>query len=318
MGELVRGCRHAVFLGGAAASWGVATVISKRAVDEIPPLTLLPVQLTVSVAVLALVIWVGRQPVGWTPQLRRLGALGVLNPGLSYAIGLLGLAHITASMSVLLWAVEPVLILLLARAVLRERISRPIAMATTLAVGGVLLVVAQSDTHGDLPGVLLTLAGVAACAAYTVICRKLLADDTTLTVVIVQQTAALVFAIVVFATVHLAFPADPVPGHVSGWAWLSAITSGALYYAIAFWLYLTGLRHTAASTAGAFLTLIPVFGVAAGHLLLAERLTIRQWVGASVIVGAVATVALLTGHPQQTTRPKRRTGRFGLRKRRAT
>lgn len=37
----------------AAACWGGATVISKRAVEEIEPLTLLPLELRVSVAVLA-------------------------------------------------------------------------------------------------------------------------------------------------------------------------------------------------------------------------------------------------------------------------
>lgn len=36
-----------------------------------------------------------------SPGLLRLGALGVLNPGLAYALSLLGLAHITASLSVL-------------------------------------------------------------------------------------------------------------------------------------------------------------------------------------------------------------------------
>ena len=29
----------------AAACWGIGTVVSKRAIDEIPPLTLLPIQL---------------------------------------------------------------------------------------------------------------------------------------------------------------------------------------------------------------------------------------------------------------------------------
>ena len=37
----------------AAACWGIGTVVSKRAIDEIPPLTLLPIQLAVSLAVLA-------------------------------------------------------------------------------------------------------------------------------------------------------------------------------------------------------------------------------------------------------------------------
>jgi hypothetical protein len=45
------------------------------------------------------------------------------------------------------WAIEPVLIMLLARAVLRERIGRLLALAMADAVGGVRLVVAQSDAR---------------------------------------------------------------------------------------------------------------------------------------------------------------------------
>jgi probable blue pigment (indigoidine) exporter len=288
----LRGYRHAFFLTGAAAAWGVATVISKRAVDEIPPLTLLPVQLAVSVTVLLLVTWLQRQPVRWSPQLPRLAALGVLNPGVSYALSLLGLAHITASLSVLLWAVEPLLILLLARWLLHDRITRPTAVAMACAVGGVLLVVAQGGAGGAALGVALTLTGVVACAAYTVICRRLLADDAALPVVMVQQCSALIFAVGLFAVANLTGQTPPLE-HVSAWGWISAAASGALYYAAAFWLYLSGLRQVTASVAGIYLTLIPVFGVAAGYLLLSEHLTPRQWLGAALVTTSVAALTIV-------------------------
>ena len=44
----------------------------------------------------------------------QLAWLGVLNPGVSYALSLAGLQRITASASALLWALEPILILALA------------------------------------------------------------------------------------------------------------------------------------------------------------------------------------------------------------
>lgn len=112
------GHRSVLSLTAAAASWGVATVISKRAIEEIPPLTLLPIQLGVSVEVLAVLV----RSQGLLARLasRRLGLLGILNPGVSYALGLVGLAH-TASLSVLLWATEPLLILGLAWWLLGKR-----------------------------------------------------------------------------------------------------------------------------------------------------------------------------------------------------
>lgn len=292
MFDIPRGYRHALFLTGAAACWGIATVISKRAVDEIPALTLLPLQLAVSVITLLVLTRIQGLRVIWSPDLRRLGALGVLNPGISYTLSLLGLAHITASLSVLLWTVEPLLILVLARWLLRDQITWPLAIAMAGAFSGVLLIVVESGTGGAALGVALTLAGVGACAVYTVICRKLLADDSTLTVVLIQQGCALVFAVALLAVAHLAGARLGVV-HVSAWAWLSAATSGVFYYAIAFWLYLNGLRRVPAAVAGMFINLIPVFGITAGYLLLAERFSARQWLGASVVVAAVYTTTLI-------------------------
>jgi len=300
MFNTLRGYRHALFLTGAAGCWGIATVLSKRAVEEISPLTLLPIQLCVSVV--TLMIWTRVQGVRvvWSPGLRRLAALGLLNPGISYTLSLLGLAHITASLSVLLWTVEPLLILLLARWLLRERVTRPLAFAMVTAFGGVLLIVVQSGTGGAALGAALTLAGVTACAAYTVICRKLLAEDSTLIVVMAQQACALVFAVALFTAAQLAGTRLGV-AHISAWAWLSAVTSGVFYYAIAFWLYLTGLQHVPAAVAGIFINLIPIFGVTAGYLLLTERFTGRQWLGAGIVVVAVYAAILPPSRPDRNT-----------------
>ena len=282
--------RFSLSLTAAAAAWGIAAVISKRAVAEIAPLTLLPIQLAVSVAVLAMAMTIRRVGLSCSPQLRRIGVMGVLNPGVSYALSLVGLTYITASLSVLLWATEPLLILMLAWWLLGDRITKPLVMSVAVALAGVVLVVFESDSEGHLVGVALTLAGVVACAFYTVISRKLIfsdsaSEDSTLAVVAVQQAFALVFSIVLVAVLGRGGVAL---ADVSAAAWISAVLSGLLYYAVAFWLYLTGLRRVSAGVAGMFINLIPVFGIAAGHLLLDERLSGRQWIGAVLIVAAVS------------------------------
>ncbi len=84
-------------------------------------MTLLPIQLAASLVVL--VVLMRRQGVPLRTGLALLGRLGLLNPGIAYALSLLGLATITASLSVLLWALEPLMILLLAAWFLHERIT---------------------------------------------------------------------------------------------------------------------------------------------------------------------------------------------------
>ena len=187
----------------AAACWGLGTVVSKQVVDDVAPLTLLPIQLAASSVLLLVVTAVRREPIALTPPVRKLAVLGVLNPGAAYALGLVGLTTITASMYVLIWATEPVVILVLAALVLREHISLRLAALVSVAVAGVLLVVYQPGVSGDLTGILLTTTSVGFCGLYTVLTRRLLLDDASLTVVIAQQAAALAFAVVLATVVEL-------------------------------------------------------------------------------------------------------------------
>lgn len=283
--------KYSLSLIAAAASWGVATVISKRAIDEIPPLTLLPIQLTMSVGLLAVLLRAQGVGVNWSPQMRRLGAIGILNPGVSYALSLLGLVYITASLSVLLWAAEPLMILALASWFLGDRVTRQLALASAIGLGGVVLVVFEGGSHGQLTGITLTLAGVTVCAFYTVVSRKLMVTDSTLAVVTIQQSCALLFSLALLGATFLIGGSTPLP-EVSAAAWISAAVSGMLYYAVAFWLFLTGLRRIPAGVAAVFINLIPLFGVAAGYALLGERLTGQQWLGAVLIVVAVGVVVV--------------------------
>jgi drug/metabolite transporter (DMT)-like permease len=265
-------------------------VVSKRAVEEIPPLTLLAIQLAVSLVALALLMRLRGIPFRDRSAAPVLGRLGLLNPGLAYALSLLGLVHISASLSVLLWAIEPLLILLLAGLLLGERIGPSLVVLSIVAVGGLLLVIYQPDSMGSLVGVALTLAGVACCAVYTIIARRWLGTSaSTAQVVAAQQAYALGFALVLVAALW-ALGGSVAPDQVTLAAWASAVGSGLIYYGLAYWFYLSALRHVPASFAAASFYLIPVFGVAGGFVLLGERLGLAQWLGAAIVLVAVYAV----------------------------
>jgi probable blue pigment (indigoidine) exporter len=290
----------------AAACWGIGTVVSKRAVEEIAPLTLLPIQLAASLTVLALLMRWRRFPFRDPSASPILGRLGVLNPGLAYALSLLGLVHITASLSVLLWATEPLMILFLAGGLLRERITVSLVILSLVAVAGLLLVIYEPGGTGSVLGVVLSLAGVACCAVYTVVTRRWLATaDSTTQVVVAQQAYALTFALVAAAAVWLLGGAIR-PENVTATGWASAILSGVLYYGAAYWLYLSGLRHVPASVAAVSFYLIPVFGVAGAFLLLGERLEPSQWLG--VVTVLAATYLIMRRAAVTSSAPARVTG----------
>lgn len=274
----------------ASACWGVGTVISKAALDEVPPLTLLPIQLSASLAVLAVLM--RRQGISVRSHgSPLLGRLGLLNPGIAYALSLLGLTTITASLSVLLWALEPLMILVLAAWFLHERITPTFIVLSMLAVAGMVVIVYDpASSSGQLIGVALTLAGIACCAVYSVVTRRWIpgAQETS-QVVLSQQAHALGLALVVVLIVGLV-GGQVVPTALTPLGLASAVGSGALYYAGAYWFYLGALRRVPASFAAVSFYLIPIVGVAAGALLLGERLDLRQWVGAVIVLAAVLAI----------------------------
>jgi probable blue pigment (indigoidine) exporter len=275
----------------AATCWGLGTVISKAALDEVPPLTLLPIQLTASLVVLG-VLMRSRGISFRTEGSPLLGRLGLLNPGIAYALSLLGLATITASLSVLLWALEPLMIIVLAAVFLRERMTPAFVALSLIAVIGMVVVVYDPDaTSGQLVGVALTVAGIACCAVYSVIARRWIPDaEETSQVVLAQQAHALGLALVLVVAVGLA-GGQVVPTLLTPLGLASAVGSGVLYYAGAYWFYLGALRNVPASFAAVSFYLIPIVGVAAGTVFLGERLDPRQWVGVIVVLSAVLAIA---------------------------
>ena len=279
----------------AAACWGFATVMSKGALAHISPLTLLVVQLGVSIIFLWVVVVFQRSRIPTGKDAMQLGLIGLLNPGIANTLGLLGLTLTTASMSTLIWAFEPIVILGLAWLILRERLTPPLIALSALAIIGVFLVVGIDPRIGNtssLLGNLLVLAGVFFCSLYTVLTRRTVEEFDPLLVVTLQQTVAFIWALVIWP-IELSKVGFTGLRTICLSAWVWAAASGIFYYALAFWFYIVGLKKIPASLAGIFLNLIPIFGVGGAHIFLGERLFIMQWVGAIIIISAVVGIMLL-------------------------
>jgi drug/metabolite transporter (DMT)-like permease len=279
----------------ASALWASGTILSKDLLSSVPPIGFLVIQLAPSVVVLWLIAIATRVQFPSWQILAPIASLGLLNPGLSYTLSIIGLVHTPASVTTVLWAAEPGMIALLARLVLGELLTLPIALAIGLGGFGVLLVsgifMPEQETgfsEVSIWGTSLILGGVAACAFYTVLCRKLASSADPLFTVTLQQTVGLISILGLLA---VSGEVD-VLSDLSRSQWLGGSVSGLMYYVAAFWLYVFALRHIAASLAGAFLNLIPVFGIAMAYSLLGERLAPMQWIGAALVVSAMAAMFL--------------------------
>jgi drug/metabolite transporter (DMT)-like permease len=187
-----------------------------------------------------------------------------------------------------------VIVLLLATAwwgfatVITKRVLQDVPPLSLLAITGVLLVAGidlRTSTNSSLLGNGLILMGVLCCAVYTVLTRRSMTTLDPLLVVALQQSFALAWAIRIWPMEWLGSGISLTTIDCSVWMWVLA--SGILYYALAFWFYIMGLQQLPASVAGLFLNCIPIFAVSGAYLVLNERLSVIQWMGAALILVAV-------------------------------
>ncbi|HEY9800303.1 MAG TPA: DMT family transporter [Leptolyngbyaceae cyanobacterium] len=280
-----------------AVCWGLGTVMSKGVLAYFPPLMVLVTQLTSSVAFLWTIALI-QQP--WQSVYRsrlspvnllRLGFPGLLEPGLSYILGLIGLTMTTASSASLISATEPVMVLALAWMFLKEQI-RPVLLGFSgIAVGGGLLTVSvEMQLNGDsVIGNLLIVMGTFCAALYGVLSRSAVQTVNPVMLAAIQQSFGLIWVILIWLNVEQGKIAQF--STINPVVWILAIASGIVQYALAFWLYLQAIKTIPVSIAAQFLSLIPVFGACGAYLFLNERLTLLQGLGMLLVMVSVAGIA---------------------------
>jgi len=278
------------------ACGGLGIVMSKRILENVPPFPLLLIQLSASAAFLWVIVLIrGLQP-SFKWQTIRASLTGVLEPGIDHTFCTLGLALTTASNTSLIGATEPIMVIFLALVLLRERISRLLIVLTVIAVIGVILVIGFAPgeiSAGNILGDFLVAIGTFFAAVHVIISARTLVDLAPLPLSALQQSAALLWALVVWVIAVLGQGQGDNLAHISPMVWAWAAATGIVQYALAFWLFLIALRGLKTRIAPLYLYLVPLFTVSGAHLFLGEQLSILQSIGAGFILVAVICVSWL-------------------------
>ena len=275
---------------GSAACWGGATVMSRDLLDDFAAPTLLVVQLTASVITLILLSIPHRPWQYVSPTLGKASLTGILEPGLTYSVGLWGLSLTSAGSASIIGSTEPVFIVLIAWFLFGSRPSRKLAICILIAVLGLLLVSHDSsagNTNKSLTGDLLIVLATLFAASYVVFSAKWADQFPAAVLASAQQLIGLSCAVAIYVVALMTGVISQTPSDLSWGALIYASVSGIVQYALAFWLYLIGLKYLSPGTAGLWLTLIPVFGVAGAYFWLGEIPTVMMLLGMGVIVAAV-------------------------------
>jgi drug/metabolite transporter (DMT)-like permease len=271
-------------------SWGFNQVATKLAIADIPPLTQAAIR---SVGAALLVgAWCGLRGV---PLFARDGTLAAgMAVGLCFSIEFSliyqGLAYTTATRAVLFLYLAPFFVVLGARILLPvDRFSASQWLGLALSFAGMLLAFGIPTPALDPRQMLGDVMLVAAAAFWAA--TTLLAKTTRLAEVAAEKV--MMYQLVVSAPV-LALMAALAGQSIDGMP--SAVALGALAYqtvwvvSVTFVLWYALVVRYSANRLSAFTFLTPLFGVAAGHLVLDEPLTAAFGLAVALVVGGLVLV----------------------------
>ncbi|MCZ8387395.1 EamA family transporter [Achromobacter xylosoxidans] len=261
----------------APAIWGSTYVVTTLMLPQGYPLTV--AMLRALPAGLLLLLAVRQIPHGiwWL----RSAILGALNFSIFWALLFVAAYRLPGGVAATLGAIQPLIVILLARALLGTPVRGLAVLAALAGIGGVALLVLGPKAALDPVGVAAGLASAASMALGTVLSRRWQPPVSALAFTSWQLTAGGALLLPVALLAEPALP--PVTTlNVLGIAYLGLI-GAALTYVIWF----RGLARLEPAVVSSLGFLSPVSAVLLGWALLDQRLSAAQMAGMVIVVGSV-------------------------------
>jgi probable blue pigment (indigoidine) exporter len=249
---------------------------------------------------------VGLLLLAWTRQLPqgawwwRAGLLGVLNVGAFFPLIFLAGYRLPGGLAATLTATAPIMVLLVAWALISERPRVVSLVAAAVGAGGVALLVLRGEVRPDALGVAASVGAVALSSVGFVLVKRWQPPVGMLTFAAWQLVAGGLVLVPVAVLVEGAPPAVDARA-VGGFLYMGVVATGLAYVA-----WFTGLRRMPAGAVALLGLLNPVAGVAIGVALAGEAFGPTQAVGVALVLGGV-----LAGQPAVQDVVRRRLTRAG-------
>lgn len=278
---------------GAVFLWSSATPGSKFVLDEVGVAEFVVVRLALAAMALWLIVLVtraraGLRSVGWRPLV-----MGLLEPGLVTFLVSVGLTMTSPVSGSVFWGLMPLLMPVLGRVVLGERIEPIVVVAAAVAFGGTLILVWGQRHHGggSILGDLFVASGVLASAFNGLLSRRnALAGANPLVTSSWQLTSACCVA----AALLVAMPpgeqraADAGSEAITVLLYLGLVVSAGVYI-----LSNYAVRHLPVARMSLLGCLTAPLGAALSAVALGTQVSTLDVAAVGLIIGAVALPTLL-------------------------
>lgn len=267
--------------------WAFNFVVGKITLRHIDPYTLTTFRIILSgVLMLPVYLAMPRRSAFNRTDLVNFAILGFAGVVVNRGLFTVGLDFTTVGHSALIVATGPILILVLARLLKLEEITRAKVFGMGLCFAGIVVLVGGDGLHlhsGTWVGDLITLAGTIGFAVYTVLAKRVSRQYDTISMNTFCNLAGtiLVLPIGVRQAMHLDWRSVGWVGW-SGMAYM-VIVSSVLAYLIYFW----ALKYVSASRLAMYTYVEPPLATLLGVLLLGEKLTTVLLLGGGMILTGV-------------------------------
>ncbi|ABO50035.1 protein of unknown function DUF6, transmembrane [Desulforamulus reducens MI-1] len=274
----------AFYLSLAASIWGGMYVVSKFALDTIPPFTLLFIRyLIASGLLLAILYFKGAQLI---PRQQRnlVFQIGFVGYFLSIAAQFIGTKLSSAHMGAVITTLSPVFLSAFAIPLLKEKITLKQVVSIAIAFIGVLVVVGMPGSQGPdktIIGKLFLLEAALFWGYYSVISRKI---STIYTPLQITTWGILIATVLTFPCIFFERNIWSFEDLIQLPMVLSILYIAIISTALAFFSWNKGLSMLPSHQAGLFFFFQPVVGTLLGLLFLQEQLSNTFFLGSFFII----------------------------------
>ena len=273
---------------GAVLCWGTGPVMSKSALNFSGPLFLLVIQLAASLVFLFIALIVTKKLGRLNRAVLKPALTGILEPGLGYGLGNIGLVTTTVSAATLLGPSEAIFTCVLGFVFFKKRPNLITLISIVSIAVGVALIVAPSLSGrrevGSFVGNMFVLSGDVAAALYITLSSKLLETQDPLVLAFSQQVAGLVMVMAWLGMSMLAGTETPLLLHLTLSQIAYAALSGVIEFGPPMWLFLIALRALPANVVAIMMSLVPVVAIVEARIFLGEAMAPVQVIGGAMIV----------------------------------
>ncbi len=261
----------------APAIWGSTYIVTTEFLPDHSPMAV--ALLRALPAGLLLLLIVRQLPAGiwWL----RIFILGALNFSIFWSMLFVSAYRLPGGVAATVGAVQPLIVVFLAAAVLGNTIRPVSVLAAMIGLGGVALLVLTPQAALDPLGIAAGLAGAVSMAFGTVLSRRWQPKVSLLTFTAWQLTAG---GLLLVPATLLVEPSVPVPtmANLLGLVWLGLIGAALTYI-----LWFRGIARLDSAVVSSLGFLSPVTAVLLGWSFLGQTLAALQILGVVLIIGSI-------------------------------